>query len=108
MVDDFATNGFKTIGIDYLNSDPVPADALGPGGNFDLQTWFTAHGPVQTRPPLDKVIAALKEEGVTKLAAVGYCFGGRYVFDLAFDNVIKVAAVAHPSLIQVPEDIEVC
>jgi hypothetical protein len=32
---------------------------------------------------------------------------GRYAFDLAFDNVIKVAAVAHPSLLKVPEDLEV-
>lgn len=108
MVDDFAANGFKTIAIDYLNSDPAPADLLGPGGNFDLNTWFTSHGRTQTRPPLDKVITALKEEGVTTLAAVGYCFGARYVFDLAFENVIKVAAVAHPSLLKVPQDIEVC
>jgi len=32
---------------------------------------------------------------------------GRYTFDLAFDKVIKVAAVAHPSLLKVPEDLEV-
>ena len=31
---------------------------------------------------------------------------GRYVFDLAFDGVIKAAAVAHPSLLKIPEDIE--
>jgi len=107
LVDDFTANGFKTFAVDYLNSDPVPADTLlGPGGNFDLAAWFTTHGPAQTRPPLNKVITALKEQGVTAFAAVGYCFGGRYAFDLAFDNVIKVAAVAHPSLLKVPEDIE--
>ena len=32
---------------------------------------------------------------------------GRYTFDLAFDNIIKVAAVAHPSLLRVPADLEV-
>jgi len=31
---------------------------------------------------------------------------GRYVFDLAFDGVISVAVVSHPSLLQVPEDLE--
>ena len=56
-------------------------------------------------------------------AAVGYCFGGeqysslngiatefhigRYVFDLAFEHIISAAAVAHPSMLKVPEDLEV-
>ncbi|KAH7890858.1 hypothetical protein F5I97DRAFT_1798743, partial [Phlebopus sp. FC_14] len=31
---------------------------------------------------------------------------GRYTFDLAFDDVIKVAVIAHPSLLKVPEDFE--
>ena len=69
--------------------------------------WFPNHGAEQTRPALDKVVAALKAEGVTSFAAVGFCFGGRYVWDLAYDDVIKVAATAHPSLIQIPADLEV-
>jgi hypothetical protein len=32
---------------------------------------------------------------------------GRYTFDLAFENIIKVAVVSHPSLLNVPEDLEV-
>lgn len=31
----------------------------------------------------------------------------RYAFDLAFDDVIKVAVATHPSLLQIPEDLEV-
>jgi len=91
--------------------------------------WFPNHTQEKTRPTLDKVVEALKAEGVTSFAATGYCFGGafcslmtrsrdhinldligdlgRYVFDLAFDNIIKVAAVSHPSLLKVPEDLEV-
>ena len=87
--------------------------------------WFKDHSAEVTRPPLDKVIAALKETGVTTFGATGYCLGGifsrslrrgfpeihlsagRYVFDLAFENVIKAAVVAHPSLLQVPADLEV-
>jgi dienelactone hydrolase len=44
--------------------------------SFDLKAWFAKHGSEQTRPSLDKVIAALKGEGVTKFGATGYCFGG--------------------------------
>lgn len=31
----------------------------------------------------------------------------RYVFNLAFENGIKVSVVSHPSLLKVPEDLEV-
>jgi len=106
LADDFARNGFQVYAVDYLNGDPIPADALGPGSNFDLMAWIAKHGQNVTRPPLDKVIEGLKARGITQFAATGYCFGGRYVFDLAFDKAIKVAAVAHPSLLKVPEDLE--
>jgi len=106
LADDFAANGVKTIIPDYLNGDPIPADALQPGKNFDINAWFVNHTTEKTRPTLDKVLEALKAEGVTSLAATGYCFGGRYVFDLAFENIIKVSVVSHPSLLKVPEDLE--
>jgi len=104
LADDYAKNGFQTYIPDYLNGDPVPADFL--GGKFDLNTWFPNHGKDKTRPPLDKVIDGLKARGVTTFAAIGYCLGARYVFDLAFDGVIKVAAISHPSLLEAPEDLE--
>jgi len=107
LTDDYARNGFKTITPDILNGDPVSPDAFNPGNNFDIGQWFgKGHDQAHTRPTIDKVIAALKADGITVFAAVGYCFGGRYVFDLAFDNVITAAAVAHPSLLQVPADLE--
>ncbi|KAM0751405.1 hypothetical protein T439DRAFT_325541 [Meredithblackwellia eburnea MCA 4105] len=36
----------------------------------------------------------------------GYCFGGRYVVELAWDKTIKVGAVAHPSLLEIPKDLQ--
>ncbi|KAJ7780157.1 dienelactone hydrolase endo-1,3,1,4-beta-D-glucanase [Mycena maculata] len=107
LADDFARNGFRTIIPDYLHGDPIPVDAMGPGKDFDIAGWFgRGHTTEQTRPLLDKVIAGLKAEGVTTFGAVGYCFGGRYVFDLAFENIIAAAATAHPSLLQVPADLK--
>ena len=32
--------------------------------------------------------------------------GGRYVFDLAFEDVIKVAVVSHPSRLEIPDDLK--
>ncbi|EGN92089.1 hypothetical protein SERLA73DRAFT_147743 [Serpula lacrymans var. lacrymans S7.3] len=105
LVDDFARNGFKVIAPDYLSGDGVPESALETPG-FNFGTWLTNHTAEQTRPLLDSVIAALKEQGVTRFGATGYCFGGRYVFDLAFENIIHVSVVAHPSLLKSPDDLE--
>ncbi|KAG2089661.1 Alpha/Beta hydrolase protein [Suillus cothurnatus] len=106
LADDFAKNGFKVVAIDYFNGGGLPADQVLNDKKFDLYAWLAAHGAEVTRPPLDKVIAALKEEGVTKFGATGYCFGGRYIFDLAFDNVIQCAVASHPSLLKLPDDLE--
>ncbi|KAF9013564.1 alpha/beta-hydrolase [Hymenopellis radicata] len=108
LVDSFAKNGFRVrfyCLMDYLNGDPVPVDYSKKEG-FDISVWKGRHGREATRPPLDKVIAALKEEGVKDFGATGYCLGGRYVFDLAFDGVIKVGTTAHPSLLTFPDDFE--
>ncbi|KAF8625027.1 hypothetical protein AX17_006941 [Amanita inopinata Kibby_2008] len=106
LIDDFANNGFKTIAPEYLNGGAIPADALDPGKTYDLMKWLESHGADKTRPPLDNVIQALRDQGVTRIGATGYCFGGRYVFNLAFDNVIDVAVASHPSLLQIPADLE--
>ncbi|KAG1898557.1 dienelactone hydrolase [Suillus fuscotomentosus] len=105
LADDFVINGFKVVAVDYFNGDGLPIDVMN-SASFDVKAWFAKHGTEQTRPPLDKVIAVLKERGVTKFGATGYCFGGRYTFDLAFDNVIQCSVVSHPSLLKVPDDLE--
>ncbi|KAF9061665.1 dienelactone hydrolase endo-1,3,1,4-beta-D-glucanase [Rhodocollybia butyracea] len=106
LADDFAKNGFKTVIPDYLHGDPVPLNAEDPGSNFSVPDWLSRHGPEQTRPPVDKVIAALKEEGVTRFGATGYCVGGRYVFDLSFDQAIQASAISHPTFLDIPIDLE--
>ncbi|KAG6330055.1 hypothetical protein ID866_9033 [Astraeus odoratus] len=106
LVDDFARNGFKTIAIDYLNGDAIPTGAFSRPVGYDLQTWLSKHGNEVTRPSIDKVMAALKEQGVTVFGAAGYCFGARYCFDLAFEKAIKVNVVSHPSLLEIPQDLE--
>jgi len=106
LADDFAANGLKTIALDYLHGDPVSLEAFKPGSTFKIADWLEKHTQEKTRPTVDKVVEALKSEGVTDFAATGYCFGGRYTFDLAFENVIKVVVVSHPSLLKIPEDLE--
>ncbi|KAJ7708656.1 Alpha/Beta hydrolase protein [Mycena rosella] len=108
LADDFARNGFKTIVPDLFSGDAVPESAFEPDAPpFDWQKWVTRHGAAETRPLLDAMVAALQDQhGVVAMAGTGYCFGGRYVFDLALEGIITVAAVAHPSLLKAPDDFE--
>ena len=49
-----------------------------PGMSMDK--WRPNHGPAQTRPALDATIEYLRDnKGISKLAAVGYCFGGAFI-----------------------------
>ncbi|EIW79020.1 alpha beta-hydrolase [Coniophora puteana RWD-64-598 SS2] len=105
IADDFARNGYRTVMPDYLNGDGVPPAEL-EKGTFPVQDWFQRHGPETSRPPLDKVIAGLREEGVTAFAAIGYCYGARHAWDLAIEHVTKVTICNHPSLLKNPEDFE--
>lgn len=91
-----------------LFENPVPPDALNPGSNYDLGAWFVTNGPAVTEPVIRKVLAALKASGVKKVGVTGYCYGARTAFNLAFENEVDVVVVAHPSLLQVPDDITVC
>ncbi|KAF4610804.1 hypothetical protein D9613_006672 [Agrocybe pediades] len=110
LADDFASNGFQVFIPDYLDNDPLPPHVMVPGMPkvpFDIDKWLAKHGERQTRPLIDALMRALREErGIERFAAVGYCFGGKYVFDLACENIIQAAVVAHPSLLNVPGDFE--
>ena len=65
--------------------------------------WFPKHPASHTVKRVQAVIDALKEKGVKEFAAVGYCYGVRLVFDLAFAGQIKVAGGSHPSLLELAD-----
>jgi len=109
LADGFANNGFKVVVPDIFGGDCWPADAMTggvPNVQEFMQAWFAKHGSDQIRKEIDPVIAALKAGGATRIGATGYCLGARYVFDLAFESVIQVSVVAHPSLLKIPDDLE--
>lgn len=105
MCDSFAGSGFATYACDYLNDDAIPLDGLN-NPAFDRAGWFARHDLDVTRPVIDTLMAALRDQGVTKFCATGYCFGGRYIKELCIDNVLVAGATAHPARIDVPVDLE--
>ncbi|KAI0796214.1 dienelactone hydrolase endo-1,3,1,4-beta-D-glucanase [Abortiporus biennis] len=110
LADGFAKNGFKTVMPDILNGDPIP-DMTSPEDfaawrekNFSV--WMPKHGPDSWIPVVDKVVEALKAEGVTRFGTTGYCFGAPPAFYLAFKNESHVTVLSHPSRLEVPADFE--
>lgn len=82
-----------------FNGTPAPMDFDTPG--FNATEFTIAHGPNATDPILDTAVAYLKTTGVEKIAATGYCYGGRYTFRmLAAGRGVDAGFAAHPSLLE--------
>ncbi|KAH8802958.1 Alpha/Beta hydrolase protein [Xylogone sp. PMI_703] len=68
--------------------------------DFDLDQWAATHSPDFVNELLARLIPLVKAQlpsSATPLFAVGYCFGGKYVFTLAGTGHIQAGAVFHPS-----------
>lgn len=103
LCDDFARNGFQVYAPDFFDGDYLPTDGMN-NPDFDVEAWRARHPYEKVRPRLDAVVAELKKRGITVFGATGYCFGAKYAIDLAKENVIASAVIAHPSRIAVPDD----
>lgn len=69
---------------------------------FNTTAFLAAHGPAATDPIIASTVAYLRDQlGVTRIAAPGYCFGGRYAFRfVAPGRGVDVGYAAHPSLLE--------
>ncbi|KAF8512068.1 alpha/beta-hydrolase [Gautieria morchelliformis] len=101
--DDFARNGFQVYMPDMFGGEAVPENAMANPGSVSV-LWSEKNSTESTRIVVDSLITGLRHRGITTYGAVGYCYGARHVIDLARENTISVAAVAHPSRLVVPGD----
>ncbi|KAK3302610.1 dienelactone hydrolase family-domain-containing protein [Chaetomium strumarium] len=108
LADSFARAGYLTIAPDLFGGDPAPGDLNVPG--FNTTEFLARHNATVTDPIIASTIAYLRTHlNVTRIAAPGYCFGGRYAFRfLAADRsrngaAIDVGYAAHPSLLEASE-----
>ncbi len=90
---------------DLFDNDPAPVDAFNPGVKFDIGAWIGKHPATRANAIAHAVLDVLKADGATKFGALGYCYGGRLCFDLAFTDDVHVVATSHPSLLQIPADL---
>jgi len=106
MADQFAANGFTTLIVDVFNGDKLPDPR--PEG-FDIMKWIqygsggeenpNPHTTECVDPIIEAGLKVLKENyGATKIGAVGYCFGAKYVAR-HYKHGISAGFVAHPSFV---------
>jgi len=94
LEDFYASCGFIVLGPDYLFGDAVPDQPAG----FDLHVWALKKWKV-ARDAFPKWLEAVEQTYGTKdvkYFALGYCFGGPFVMDLAAGDFIEAGAIAHP------------
>ncbi|KAF4848403.1 Hydrolase tropI [Colletotrichum siamense] len=85
---------------DLFNGKPRSED---PKSGFNATEFFGSHGPSVTDPIVTTALSYMRDQmGVSKIATVGYCFGGRYAFRaLGFPQgkAVNAAFAAHPTLL---------
>ncbi|KAL7619454.1 hypothetical protein AAE478_009993 [Parahypoxylon ruwenzoriense] len=101
LADSFGRAGYITVAPDLFNGTPAPGDINGQP-DFNVTKFLEDHNSEATDPIIATAIEFLRTElGVKKVAATGYCFGGRYSFRvLAEGKGVDVAFAAHPSLLE--------
>ncbi|KAL6917601.1 hypothetical protein ACHAPO_000590 [Fusarium lateritium] len=102
LADNFAKEGYITVMPDLFNGSPAPSEET-PG--FNVTEFLAKYPPSVADPVVAKAIKYLRQElKVNKVAASGYCYGGRYVFrQLDKKGGADVGFTAHPSLLQTEE-----
>ncbi|KAI5366263.1 Putative dienelactone hydrolase, alpha/Beta hydrolase [Septoria linicola] len=100
LADALAKAGYLVVIPDLFRGDPVPANALSdPNSGFNMTAWRARHPQAQVEEIIASAINSTRNElGATKLGAVGYCFGGKYVARfLAEGKGLDAGFTAHPS-----------
>ncbi|KAB5576268.1 dienelactone hydrolase family protein [Coniochaeta sp. 2T2.1] len=103
LADEFARQGYLTVYPDLLQGDHLAPDDFF-SGRVDMVEWASRHGPDAVDPVIEATIDYVRNTlGIKKAAAVGYCFGGKYVARFLRENKLDSGFTAHPSFMSVEE-----
>ena len=97
LADSFARAGYLTVAPDLFNGTPAPSDLSDP--KFNQSAFLSAHGPAAAEQIIQTGLDYLRTSlGVKRVAATGYCYGGRYAIRAVAAKHADVGFAAHPSL----------
>ncbi|XP_047982669.1 endo-1,3;1,4-beta-D-glucanase-like [Salvia hispanica] len=99
IADKVGAAGFHAVVPDFFHGDPYVPDQK------PITEWLKDHGPDQGFQNAKPVIEALKSKGITKIGAVGFCWGAKVVVELSKHPYIQAAVIIHPSFVSL-EDIQ--
>uniref|UniRef100_A0A2C9WAX8 Dienelactone hydrolase domain-containing protein n=1 Tax=Manihot esculenta TaxID=3983 RepID=A0A2C9WAX8_MANES len=99
LADKVAAAGFLVVVPDFLYGDPANPN----NPKFDRDIWMKNHDTAKGCEDALKVIAALKNRGISAVGAAGFCWGGMVVVKLASYDCIQAAVILHPGTITADE-----
>ncbi|XP_076925335.1 endo-1,3;1,4-beta-D-glucanase-like [Bidens hawaiensis] len=97
VADKVASAGYYALVPDFFNGDPVTDVS-------QINDWLINHPPEQAVGEFARpLLQALKDKGISKIGAAGFCWGAKVVVDLTKDAEIQVAALLHPSYVNLDD-----
>ncbi|KNG83966.1 dienelactone hydrolase family protein [Aspergillus nomiae NRRL 13137] len=99
LADEFAANGYTCVIPDLFRGDAIKLSDM-ESGKANLPAWLPNHQPSHVDPVVESTVKYVREElGAKRVAAVGYCFGAKYVCRHMKEGKIDVGFNAHPSFV---------
>lgn len=99
IADKIAASGFYTVVPDFMYGDPYTPDT-------PIQVWLKSHPTEKGSEDARRVIAAVKNKGISAIGAAGFCWGAKVVTELAKAGEIQTGVLLHPSFVTL-DDIKV-
>ncbi|CAO2838417.1 unnamed protein product [Amaranthus hypochondriacus] len=96
IADKVAAAGYYVVVPDFFHGDPYnPQDK-----NRPIPVWIKDHGPDKGFEEVKPLIESLKQKGMCKIGAAGFCWGAKVVALLAqSDEYIQAGVLLHPSFV---------
>ncbi|EER29820.1 hypothetical protein D8B26_007061 [Coccidioides posadasii str. Silveira] len=96
LADSLASQGYLVMMPDFFRGEPWTLNS----DMSKLMGWVRNFQPKDIDPIVEAAVKYLREEkGYKKIAAVGYCFGAKYVCRFMKQGKIDVGFIAHPSFV---------